>query len=342
MRLKYLLLGSLIYIGSVFSHGERANILNVMAGEWIAKGVYTATKLRVAEHLEEGAKRVEELAEELELDVDSLGRILHMLDGYGIFKEISPGIFTNSSSSALLSRNHPDSLSDIVLFYGEDMHDAFEGLLPAMKSGKTAFEHTFNQPVFTYFKNNPKRKMLFHSAMRQKSRAVINSIVESYDFRFCETVYDIGGGHGQFLNALMQEYPNISGLLFDLPEVISTLSCKQFDCHQGDFFLTIPSGGDIYILKSVIHDWDDAKAVQILKNCKQAMKKGSKLLIVDVVLSSDIQSRYANCMDVLMLAVTGGKERSMDQFKSLISAADLKLSGVYRTDTEFSILELTK
>lgn len=208
---------------------------------------------------------------------------------------------------------------------------------------------TFNQPVFTYFKENLDRAALFQEAMKEKPKAVIKSALATYDFGKFESIYDIGGGYGQFMQALLQKYPNLSGMVFELPEVIEKIRQQSPQLEQdrcklsaGDFFASIPEGGDAYLLKSVLHDWDDAKSEKILKNCYQAMRRDSRLLIVEVVLQPGDQSVYANCMDVLMLAITGGKERSLTSFTQMLENAGFILERIYPTTTEFSILEVRK
>jgi len=180
--------------------------------------------------------------------------------------------------------------------------------------------------------------------MKEKSQAVIKSALSAYDFTSFNKIYDIGGGQGQFLKELLNLYPHVSATLFELPEVISKLSFvdQNIELKPGNFFSKIPYGGDLYILKSVLHDWGDACATQILQNCNKAMNNKSRLLIIEVVLQPKDKSLYANSMDLLMLAITGGKERSLASFEKMLQKADLTLEKIYPTTTEFSILEVKK
>jgi hypothetical protein len=328
---------------------QREKLLLLMSGEWVSRGIYVATKLQIADHLNPQCKSIDELAELTQSNSESLYRLLHMLAGFGIFEEISPSVFANTDASYLLAKSHPDSLNALSLFYGEDIHKSWEELLPAVQLGMPAFQLTFHQPVFNYFKENPARAALFQEAMKEKSMAVIKSALSTYDFSPYGSVYDIGGGYGQFMRALLQTHPNLYGTIFELPEVINTIKqqmpqlenahCKL---ESGDFFTSVPKGGDVYLLKSVIHDWSDAESEKILKNCHLAMHENSRLLIVEVVLQPKDQSVYANCMDVLMLAITGGKERSLQSFKQMLERSGFTLEHVYSTSTEFSILEAKK
>jgi SAM-dependent methyltransferase len=271
-----------------------------------------------------------------------------MLAGFHVFDEISPRIFANTGMSALLAKSHTDTLHALSLFYGEEIHRSWDALLPSVQTGTPAFQLTFQQPVFSYFKEHPKQAALFQAAMKEKSQAVIQSALASYDFTPFRSVYDIGGGYGQFMQALLRHYPHLSGVLFELPEVVAAIQQKapslgaRCALAAGDFFLSVPQGGDVYLLKSVLHDWDDAQCGQILANCHRAMSSDSRLLIIEVVLQPKSLSVYANCMDVLMLAITGGKERSLAAFQHLLEQGGFVLERIYPTATEFSILEARK
>lgn len=317
----------------------RENLLMLFSGEWVSRGLYVATKLEVADHLST-PKSIEELANATGSDPDSLYRLLHMLAGFQVFEEIFPKVFANTEASLLLMKNNPDTLHHLSLFYGEDIHRSFDELYNSIQEGVPAFQLTYKQPVFSYFKENPARAALFQQAMREKSKAVASSALSSYDFSQLQSVYDIGGGQGQFMQALLKAYPKLSGLVFDLSEVIEKAPAfERLKWQAGDFFQSVPEGGDAYLLKSVLHDWDDGKAEQILRNCYQAMKPESRLLIVEVVLQPKDKSLYANCMDVLMLSITGGKERDLYSFKDLLEKTGFELENIYPTATEFSILE---
>ncbi|MCB1116510.1 MAG: hypothetical protein KDK71_08575 [Chlamydiia bacterium] len=323
---------------------QREKLLHLFSGEWISRGIYVAAKLDIPDLLDSGPKSIEELAAHTSSDTDSLYRLMHMLAGHSIFHESDHRIFTNTHESSLLTKNHPDSLHSLCLFYGEDIHQAWDALLPSIQQGIPAFQLTFNQPVFSYFKNNPLRAALFQNAMKEKSQAVIKSTLSAFDFTPYSKIYDIGGGQGQFLKALLKSHPHTAATLFELPEVIHKLPIEgqNIALYSGDFFAEVPQDGDLYILKSVLHDWDDARAVQILQNCHKAMNENSRLLIIEVVLQDGAQSLYANSMDLLMLAITGGKERTLSSFKDMLHKSNLTLEKVHPTTTEFSIIEVKK
>lgn len=325
----------------------REKLLQLFAGEWVSRGLYVVTKLGIPDFLESGPKSSKDLADLSGSHEESLLRILRMLTGFGVFEEIESNTFSNNELSKLLIKNNNNTLYSLCLFYSEDMHKAFNSLSPCIQTGKPAFQIEFQKPVFAFFKDNPERAKLFQKAMKEKSKAVIDTTLSSYDFGKFKTVIDVGGGYGQFIQALTQKYPELNGSVFELKDVTKQLRSltkehPRITTLSGDFFKSIPKGHDVYFLKSIIHDWDDQNAEKILKNCYQAMNSDSKLLIVDVVLKPKNESVYASCMDVLMLAITGGKERSLKDFEKLLSQAGFVLENVYSTRTEFSILEARK
>lgn len=331
---------------NVSQETSRQKILSIFAGEWVARGLYTAVKLEIADHLNEGSKSIEELAVLSHSNPDSLHRLLQMLAGYDIFEELSPGVFANTNASRLLVSTEPDSLNALSRFYGEEIHQSLSQIAPSIQSGTPAFNIAFKQPVFSYFKDNPDSAALFQQAMKEKTKAVIDSTLQNYDFGKFNTFCDVGGGYGQFIQAILEKHPKASGMVFELPEVIGKvrmqnpcLESDRFKLVAGDFFENVPQGNDVYLLKSVIHDWDDAKAEQILKNCREAMRPDSRLLLIEVVLQPHEKLSYAHCMDFLMMAITGGKERSVAAMTQLLEKSGFSVIQIHPTTTEFSIIE---
>ncbi len=328
---------------------NREKLLLLLSGEWVSRALYVAVKLEIADYLQSGPKTAQELAALTKSNPESLSRILHMLAGFDVFNEIAPNTFSNTEMGILLTKSNPETLHHLTLFYGGVIHQSMDSLLDSVQTGTPAFQLTFNQPVFSYFKENPLAKALFQKSMKEKSMAVIRSALAQYDFTPFKTIYDIGGGYGHFMQALLSHCSHLQGALFELPEVITSIKEQnpgwennRCELISGDFFKSLPKEGDLYLLKSVLHDWDDKQCKQILTNCHQAMDSHSRLLIIEVVLKPKDESIYANCMDVLMLAVTGGKERSLNDFEQMLDKTGFVIERVYPTSTEFSILEVKK
>jgi hypothetical protein len=180
--------------------------------------------------------------------------------------------------------------------------------------------------------------------MKEKSGLVISSCLNAFDFSRFKSFYDIGGGMGQFLSALMKAFPSSSGILFELPEVIEAAKSlvKKEALISGNFFQSVPAGGDAYLLKSVLHDWSDDDCLKILQNCREAMNDSASLVIVEPIVSSGIEREYAKAMDVYMMMITGGRERSQKDFQTLLEHAGFKILSITPTETEFSIIEAKK
>jgi len=327
---------------------ERQKVLSLVAGEWVAHGVYAAAKFDIAGHLWDGPKSAAELANLTGTNEENLYRLMRFLASIDVFKEEPNRHFSNTETSALLAQQHPETLRTLVLFYSGEMSRSFDQLAACVKEGKAAFELTYQQPVFNYFKDHPAAAKRFNEAMKDKSQIVITSCLSSYDFGKFSKVYDIGGGTGHFLSTLLKKNPSMRGLLFDVPAVIKDAQPNLADFGQrcaaiaGDFFKSVPSDGEAYLLKSVIHDWNDADALKILKQCHKAMPARGTLVLIEPIIHSANEQEYAKCMDVYMMAITGGKERTRKDFEELLKQAGFRIDTVVQTDTEFAIIEAKK
>lgn len=326
----------------------REDLLMLLSGEWISRGVYIVAKLEIANQLIDGPKSVETLATKANCNPDALNRIMHMLAGFDVFEEIAPGVYTNSEISEQLAHGTPDSMQSFAVFYGEDIHTSIEGLMGCVKTGIPGFETLFKEPVFSFFTNKPERGLLFQHAMTDLSTGVIKSAVDVYPFSQFKSVYDIGSGHGALLRAILERNPQVKGLAFDLPEAIEVakndllLSVKGCDFVAGNFFESVPEGGDAYILKAIIHDWNEQQAENILKVCHKAMPKDGKLLLIEVILMPKDESVYANCLDIIMLNITGGRERTLEDFSNLLGKAGFEIEKLVPTSTEYTIIQAKK
>lgn len=328
---------------------SREVLLQLLAGEWISRCIFVAAKLEIADHLEESPMSAKDLAELTHTNPDSLYRIIRLLSSVGVFEEKEDGVFSNNHVSLLLSKRNPDTLRAYTLLFGEVHHQSLDQMLRSVKEGVPAFDLATQQPIFSYLKENPGYAQIFQMAMREKSKAVIQSAIESYDFGKFQSVYDIGGGFGHFVQALLARYPYMKGMVFELPEVVPNISknnpglqTERCELCSGDFFKAVPAGDGAYLLKSILHDWDDDKAIQILKNCHEAMSAASRLVIVDIVLMPGGQKSYANFMDVLMMEMVGGRERTLAAFENILENSGFVLESIHSTSTEFSIIEARK
>ena len=325
----------------------RERLLSLVSGEWIAKSLYTAAELDIAGYLLDGPKDVQELALLTKCKEENLYRLLRMLASVGIFYEGENRQFSNTETSQLLAKEHPQSLHSLTLFFSQEMSHSWDRLLDCLREGKPAFDLSFGQPVFSYFRENKQAAMQFNAAMREKSRAVIGSCLQSFDFSEYKSVYDIGGGMGHFISALLSSYPEIHGVLYELPEVITIATkflggAERCSLVSGDFFQSVPKNGEAYLLKSILHDWNDADALKILEKCHEAMSNDSKLIIIEPIMIAANQKDHAKIMDVYMMVITGGKERTLEDFRNLLFQAGFSIKSVTPTETEFTILEAVR
>lgn len=326
----------------------RETILTLIAGEWIAKSLYAAVRLNIASHLGSGPKRIEELAVETQSDEESLYRLMRMLASAGVFHEEEGRIFSHSPASELLAKEHPQSLYTLVKLYSQEVSQSWDKLPECIQEGKPAFQIFFGQPVFPYFRQRPQLAAEFHVAMWEKSRAVTDSCLKSYDFSKFSSVCDIGGGLGPFLSAILNAYPKTKGILYELPEVATAAKdyLEKFrnrcELISGDFFTSIPSNSEAYLLKSVLHDWNDEDTLKILEACHRGMSKNSKLIIIEPLITYPNQMELAKTMDVYMMAIRGGKERTAQDFRKLLDEAGFAVESITPTETEFYLIQACK
>ncbi len=337
---------SLVPIKEVEQSG-RGKLLSLISGEWIAKSIYTAAELDIAGYLMEGPKTVQELAKLTQCHEENLYRLLRMLASLGIFHEKEGRIFLNTATGELLAKTHPQSLRSLILFYKEEISQSWHQLSDCIRQGKPAFDLTHGESIFNYFRAHPKSAAHFNAAIKEKSKAVINACMKAFDFGRFKSVYDIGGGTGHFMNSLLKTFPHIRGVLYELPEVISDaktpiVNFERCSLIPGDFFKTIPTGGDAYILKSVLHDWTDKAALKILENCYQSMTDQARLIIVEPLMTSANLKDPAKVMDIYTMATSGGRERTLLDFKNLLDQAGFCIESTIPTDTEFYLIEARK
>ncbi len=342
---RHLLFFTFVFTSSLSAQSfekEREHLLNLLGGEWVSQGIYAATKLEIPDHLENGPKHISDLATLTDTHEESLYRLLSMLASQGIFREENGKVFAQNETSQLLVKDHPFSLKAITHFYTEILSKSWEGLVDAVKTGQPGFNHVYGQPVFPHFQQNPEQFQLFQQAMMEKAKSVTHSCLENYNFSHFSTVYDIGGGKGHFLRGIIAKNPKVTGVLFDLADAIDEVKNTMpptINCISGNFFEQVPANGDCYLLKSIIHDWNDGDAKKILTQCAKAMHPQSTLLIVEPILMNQNTQDYAKLMDILMLNVTGGKERSHSDFQRILEESGFQIKQIYPTSTEFYLIE---
>jgi hypothetical protein len=314
-------------------------------GGWITQAIYVAADLGIADLLIEGPKTAEELAEDTNTHSDALYRVLRALASVGIFTEDEDCRFSLTPLAENLRSDVPYSLRSFGIMAGAELYQSWGNLLYSVRTGKEGFDKTFGKPFFQYMTEHPDRHAVYDAAMMVHGIAETEPMLDAYDFSAFETVMDVGGGNGLMLAAILNRHPAIKGILFDLPAVVDrakeTISDSDLSdrCQivGGDFFTSVPSA-DVYVLRHIIHDWDDDDAVSILRNCRNAMNPEGRILLVETVIPPMNEPCFGKWLDLMMLIV-GGRERTKEQYRQLLPQAGLKLNRIISTAHEISIIE---
>ena len=318
-----------------------AVLTQIMLGSLASQALYVAAKLGVADYLADGPKRVDELAKATETDASSLYRVLRALASLGIFTEQGDRVFAMTPTAEPLRSDVPHSLRDVAIFWGEDWHwDVWGKILYSVRTGKSAWAQMHGDDVFDYFQRNPEAGEIFNRAMSSFSGFATKAVVEAYDFSGIQTLIDIAGGHGRLLAGVLEAYPSMRGVLFDLPHVIEGAPRgSRCEYVSGDFFSSVPSGGDAYIMKHIIHDWDDERALKILRNIREAMRPDARVLLVEAVIAEGNNQDFGKLLDLEMLVSPGGKERTAAEYEELFTRAGLRLTRIVPTKSPYSVIE---
>lgn len=328
--------------------GPDIALTQTILGSLNAQAVYVAAKLGVADALAAGAKSIDQLAKEVGADESALYRVLRALASIGVFAEEPPRTFRLTPTAELLRSDVEGSLRDVAIFMGEDWHWSVWGqTLYSVRTGEPAWSQVHGKAVFPYFETNPEAAEIFDRAMSSFSTLARNAVVSGYDFSSLHTLVDIAGGHGKLLTGILEATPELRGVLFDLPHVIARAKESEevkkvgsrLDLKSGNFFESIPAGADGYILKHIIHDWNDEDAIKILTNIRKAMGTYGRVLLIEAVVGDVNQPDFAKILDIEMLVSPGGKERTANEYADLFRQAGLKLSRVIPTRSPYSIIE---
>jgi SAM-dependent methyltransferase len=322
-------------------------VLNRMiVGAWPTQAIYVAAEIGIADLLAAGPVRVEELAGKLGVHARSLYRLLRALAGTGLFCEDEAGRFSLTPMGELLASDTPGSKRSLARMAGAELYRSWGNLLSAVKTGSPAFDEVFGKSFFHYMDANSDRWRIYDEAMTGIHDPETRPVLDAYGFDSFRTVVDVGCGNGLALAATLDRHPGLQGVLFDLPSVVERARGKlngngasdRLRFVGGDFFDSVPLGCDLYLLRHVIHDWDDRDAVTILKNCREAMTPGGRVLVVETVISSGNEPCFGKWLDLMMLVV-GGRERTKEEYADLFSQAGLHLARVVPTSHEVSIVE---
>lgn len=309
----------------------------------VSRCLHVVARHGVADALEPDGATVDDLASRLGLDADGLGRVLRALAAYGVFDVDLPHV-RHTDASLLLRTDHPVSMGAFAHMMGLPMSwDALGALPVTLQTGRAGVFDLDANGLFSYLRDHPDQATVFDHAMTAKSHADIPLVIESFDFTSCRTVADVAGGRGHFLRALIERHPGIDATLVELPEVIDRLagagSLDGVRLLTGDFFTDTLPTADVYVLMEIIHDWDDSDALRILSNLRRSAPDDATILIVETVLDHQRVHDPARTLDIVMLAVTGGRERSPAEYSSLLDRAGWELVDVIPTGGGVQVVE---
>ena len=322
-------------------------VFQLGTGYILSAALHVAAALGIADKLAEGPRRISELAKAADVSEDALYRILRSLSSAGVFVENAPRQFSNNVASEQLKAG-TTGLHEMVLWMSDSFHfNVYADIMHSVKTGLPAVEKTLGMPVFEYFPKHPDLSERFNNAMTAFSAMVIPAVLKAYDFSGIGTLVDVAGGHGQVLTSILKAYPSMRGVLGDLEHVIAGAEQRiralglsdRCRTEAIDFFKAVPRGGDAYIMKHIIHDWDDEKSIRILKNIREAMNPGGRVILLDSVLPPANQPDFGKIIDIEMLLMPGGRERTEEEFRSLFDRAGFRLTKIVRTESPLCVIE---
>ena len=326
--------------------GQR--LFEMALGGLVTQMLYVVAKLGIADMLKHGPQTCETLARATGTHAPSLQRVMRALASLGIFTETAPGEFGLTPLAACMRTDAPGAFRNLPIYLGGELYRAFGELLEGVKTGEPVFDRLFGLSYFEYLGQNDEAAQVFNAAMTALgAMAETAAVTAAYDFSTIGTVVDVGGGHGSLLASILQAYPSVRGVLFDQPAVIESAQsqvdaaavAERCQLVSGDFFTAVPTGGDVYLLKRIIHDWDDERCIAILRNCRRAMAPRGRLVVVETVLPPGDTPSVGKLVDVVMMTLLLGRERTAAEYGALFQASGFDLAAITPTESPMSLIE---
>jgi hypothetical protein len=321
---------------------------HLLFGYRVSQAIGVAAELGIADVLGSGPRSAEELARATGVDGPSLSRVLRLLASEGVFAETEDGRFALTPMAEALRSDVPGSLRPLAVFNsGEPYWRSWAHLAHAVRTGQPAFEHVHGMDFFSYYRQHPEEWALFDQMMAAQTAAVTRTVAAAYDFSRVRTVVDVGGGNGTLVLGLLAAHPHLHGVVFDQPAVAARAEeaiaaaglADRCQAVGGDFFVAVPEGGEAYLLKYILHDWDDERSIAILRACRQAMPADGRLLVIELLIPPGNNPSYAKSQDVNMLTNLGGRERTVEEYGTLFTAAGFALTETVPIQGELHLIE---
>jgi hypothetical protein len=310
--------------------------MQLLIGAHVAGSVSCLAQLGIPDLLDEAPKSAEELARQIGADPQALYRLMRATASVGVLSEGPEGEFSQTPMSKVLRSDATPCLRAFAMMGGREWHGrGWSNLEYCVRTGKQALEQIYGAHVFEYLKQNPAEGKTFHDAMTELSMIDSPAVAEAYNFEGIRTIVDIAGGHGLLLATILKKYPHLRGTLYELPHVLEGAAngplkpvMDRCSLASGDMFSSVPAGADAYIMKHIIHDWQDELCIQLLKACRKAVNPGGKLLVVDSVIQPGNEFSPDKFIDLQMLIFPSGCERTEKQFRQLFTAAGWQLTRI--------------
>ena len=324
------------------------DLRRMIVGYRLSQAIYVAAKLGIADLLKGGPRDAEDLAAAAKAHGPSLYRVLRLLASEGIFEELEEGRFGLTPLAEPLRSDAGESFRARAIFDAEEWNwRAWGNLLHSVETGAPAFDHTFGMPTFDYLAKNREAAARFDALMAEQTGTVAEAVADVYDFSGMERVVDVGGGYGALLTAILRANPHLRGVLVDLPHTVEGAGPRleaagvadRCETVPGDFFRAVPAGGGAYMLKYILHDWNDDQCVTILENCRKGMSEEARLLVVELLIAPGNARDYGKYLDINRLVLTTGRERTREEYAGLFEAAGFELSRVLPTGRDLCIIE---
>lgn len=325
-----------------------AAMLEMIVAGWTSQAVTVAAQLGVADALADGPLPIDDLAARVDANPDALRRLMRALISRGIFRRRRDGRYELNALAHTLRSDAPVSMDPAARFYGsQEQRERWTLLVDSIRTGDGVVAELRGKESFDYFDENPELAELFNQTMTSVSKLTDATVVAGYDFSVYPTIVDVGGGHGPLLAAVLATAPGSRGILYDLPSVVADAPgvlraqgvADRIQIIEGSFFDRVPSGGDAYILKNIVHDWPDEKAVQILRNVRAAVGSRAYVLLIEFVIPEHDRDFPGKWVDLEMLLNLGARERTAADYRKLLGEAGFRMTRVTQTASPLSVVE---
>jgi hypothetical protein len=322
--------------------------MEMIFGFTVSRAIAVAAQLRLADLIKDGPKSADELAGDVGAHPRALYRVLRALSGAGVFAEDADGRFGLTPLSQHLCSDDPESLRGFAaMMAGGVIFETWADLPYSVETEKPVFPHKFGMPWFAWLEQNPAEGKVFNDAMTSLSASAVSAVVGAYDFSGIGKLVDVGGGHGLLLASVLSKYPDMRGVLYDEPKVVQGAGevlaahgvADRCEALGGDFFRSVPAGGDAYMLKHIIHDWSDEECLTILGHCHAGVKAGGRVLIVEMVIPERNVPAVSKFLDLIMLTFLTGRERTEAEYRDLLDRAGFELTSIVPTPSPYSVIE---